>query len=212
MVIDVFVINLENRFDRREHILNVFENYKDKFNVNIIKAVTDVDGAQGLFKSYQKAIRLAKEKNLEYVVVCEDDHNFKEEFNFELFFASILQARFFNADILLGGPSFIQDCFFCNEFLLWVNFFTGLQFSVVYAKFYEKILNFTLLDGGVFDMALGGLSENIFCIYPTISYQKNFGYSDVTEKNNNVSVEKYFKDCEMKIDSVYRVSKFYDII
>lgn len=62
--------------------------------------------------------------------------------------------------------------------------FTETQFVIVFEKFYDTILNceFTRFDSA--DFKLSALTDNIYCIFPFISIQKEFGYSDVTSSNS----------------------------
>lgn len=67
---DIFVINLEERKDKMEHINKTFGNY---FKINRIGAIKDDEGWKGCLQSHLKCIKYAKDNNLKYIIVIEDD-------------------------------------------------------------------------------------------------------------------------------------------
>ena len=69
-MIDIYVINLQHRKDRRDKILEL---YKNNFNIIIVEAIKHENGRIGCFMSHQKCIKLAKEKNLKNIIIMEDD-------------------------------------------------------------------------------------------------------------------------------------------
>ena len=82
MEYDIFYINLKERTDRKEEIEKEFgklENKKYKFNIKKIDAIKKGNGALGAAESHIKALKLAKELNLNQVIIAEDDLIIKEE-------------------------------------------------------------------------------------------------------------------------------------
>lgn len=67
---NIFVINLEEREDKMKHINKTFGNY---FNINRVNAVKDDEGWKGCLKSHLNCIKCAKDNNLKYIIVMEDD-------------------------------------------------------------------------------------------------------------------------------------------
>ncbi len=72
-MIDLYVINLEKRKDRWEHILKTFSN--PLINLIRVDAVESdkKKGWLGCFESHKKCIRIAKEQGLKNIMVIEDD-------------------------------------------------------------------------------------------------------------------------------------------
>lgn len=66
---DLYVIHLAERADRLEHIKSFFSNY----NIILIDAIKNEIGRIGCFLSHQKCIRHAKDSNMKYICVIEDD-------------------------------------------------------------------------------------------------------------------------------------------
>ena len=77
---DIYIINLEERKDRLEHIKKYFSEY----NIIPVEAIKHIEGYKGCFLSHKKCIQIAKEKNLKYIIVLEDDclplENFSKRF------------------------------------------------------------------------------------------------------------------------------------
>jgi len=71
-MLDIYVINLKYRKDKKKKIEAIYKKYKN-INLIFIEAIKNNNGAIGCFMSHQKCIQIAKEKNLDYVIVMEDD-------------------------------------------------------------------------------------------------------------------------------------------
>ncbi|MDN3548778.1 hypothetical protein [Mucilaginibacter aquaedulcis] len=182
-IIDTYIINLRSRIERKEHILNEFKT-REEFAVNIVEACEHKIGAVGLWNSIKKIIREAERKELEYVLICEDDHLFTSDYSKDILFERIAYSIDKNADILSGGVSWFEDALYIADGIFWVRKFSGAQFTIIFKKFYRIILEATFEDTDAADYKMGTLTNNKFFIYPFISVQQEFGYSDVTDKNN----------------------------
>ena len=77
---DLYVVNLIERTDRWEKIKKRFPD----FNIIRIDAIKHEDGIYGSFLSQRKCLQIAKDNNLPYICVLEDDcvptNDFKERF------------------------------------------------------------------------------------------------------------------------------------
>lgn len=198
--IDTYIINLENRTARYRHILKEFED-RTEFKINIVKACKHENGAIGLWNSITHILNSLLNDESDYVIICEDDHEFTIEYNKELLFECIVQAQQNDADVLLGGVSWFTTMIEVSEHLFWVERFTGTQFTILFRKFFKSILEASFGDHDSADFKMCSLTENKFFMHPFISVQKDFGYSDATSKNNkegrvnelfNASIESVF--------------------
>ncbi|MFZ4263758.1 hypothetical protein ACFRAE_17105 [Sphingobacterium sp. HJSM2_6] len=204
--IPTYIVNLKHRIDRKKNIIKEFRGQLE-FEVHFYDAIIDKTPAKGLYKSLINIIKLAKSQNLPYLLFCEDDHVFTENFDFERFKNLVKIVNKIEADVLLGGVSWFDYGVKINSDLYWIDHFTGMQFSIIYSKFYDKILNTTFNNIDVIDKWISKLSNDIYLINPFISIQKDFGYSDVTIKNNKKGIlDNYFLDMANKLiflDSIY---------
>lgn len=203
-----FVINLETRVDRKNHILNEFKS-RPEFKITIFNAIQTEKGSQGLFISIKRIIQHAILHHEKYIIICEDDHVFTNNYDTLKLKKHIKTGLVSDYDLLLGGPSNIHDAFFIKEDLVWLGGFSGFQFAVIFECFFKKILDYQLPDNKNLDLQLGKLSDNIYCCYPTISEQRYFGYSDVTLKNNHINVQDYFIKCRNKLDRLNKVFHYF---
>jgi GR25 family glycosyltransferase involved in LPS biosynthesis len=93
----IFYINLDKRQDRKEEIELELKNYSIFDNSERIQAIeTPGQGILGCTKSHLNAIKLAKERSYENILILEDDFQFiisKEEFENQLqtFFENNIQ-------------------------------------------------------------------------------------------------------------------------
>lgn len=209
-MIEVFVPNLKNRKDRRDSIKLSFEN-ENMFRLHILEAIPHPTGAISLWKTLQSVVNIQKNHEDHFFIFCEDDHMFTKDYSFEFFNHAIQEAQHLDADILSGGVSWFQTGIQISKNLFWVESFSGLQFTVIFRKFYQKVLDVN--DFGEHDAAdlkISALTDKKFVMYPFISIQKEFGYSDVTAKNNEGGrVERLFNDTSGRLQLLKNVRQFY---
>lgn len=100
-MIDIYVINLDERDDRWNKIKNTFENY---FNLIRVSAIKHKDGWIGCLLSHKKCIQIAKDNNMKYIIVMEDDCDIADDFLKRL---SKIKEEIFDVkddwDMFLGG-------------------------------------------------------------------------------------------------------------
>jgi GR25 family glycosyltransferase involved in LPS biosynthesis len=77
MIENVYYINLENRSDRKTLVENELNSLGWKYQR--FNAIKTKDGRVGCSMSHLKLIKMAKEKNLDYIVIVEDDIEFKRK-------------------------------------------------------------------------------------------------------------------------------------
>lgn len=195
-----YIINLEKRQDRLQHILKEFSN-KTEFNLHIFKAIYEENGKKGLIASVQGIIQDAIKQDVPYIIICEDDHAFTHQYDKINLLKDIIYFDQIGADILLGGVSWFQDAIEFKENFFWINKFSGFQFTVVFRSFFNKLLNEELLEKNVdLDLHLQILSDQIYTYHPFISIQKEFGYSDVTSKNGSSGfVDRLFLESDSRL-------------
>lgn len=200
--IPVFAINLEGRIDRRNHILKQFAG-RSEFDFFLIRAVKNKIGAVGLWQTLYNIIQEAATLQLDYIIVCEDDHCFTANYDVAELRKLIAKADCLRSDILLGGVSHFEDAVQVEQGLFWVNHFTGTQFVIFYKRFFQKILALEFNNDDNIDLKMSGVSDNIYCMYPFISIQEEFGYSDVTVKNAGPGiVEEYFVKSQRRLETL----------
>lgn len=77
----IYVINLPHRIDRKKNIIESFKQYP-QINLIFVDGVLNTNGAIGCFIAHQKCLNIAKNKNLDYIIVMEDDTIPKPDINF----------------------------------------------------------------------------------------------------------------------------------
>lgn len=207
--IPVYAVNLAQRTDRKEHIISQFRGRKE-FELNIVPAIEHKIGAYGLWQTLRQIVKLELDNASEYFVLCEDDHTFTDNYKPELLLRCIQIAQQLNADILSGGVSWFNCGVLIHKNLYWIDKFNGLQFTVFFNKFYSAFMDADFGEHPIVDINIADISENKFVIYPYISVQKEFGYSDVTSKNaEDGYVESIFKASEARFKLMTKVKQFY---
>ncbi|MCL7986602.1 hypothetical protein M8998_01485 [Sphingobacterium sp. lm-10] len=181
--IPTYIINLEKRAERRQFAENQFCKHPE-FNVNFFKAIQDSNPAFGLYKSLRTIIESARKKRFPLVLICEDDHKFSNEYQFDVLKSYLERVEKYEADVFAGGVSWFNCALPAEEDLYWIDNFTGAQFLIIYERFYQKILNSRFTEVDIIDQWISKLSDKIFVAVPMLSVQHDFGYSDVTPKNN----------------------------
>lgn len=209
MHIPTFIINLKSRVDRKENVIKEFQ-LKDQFVIQIVEAKENSIGAVGLWNSIQHILEHLADDKEDFILICEDDHQFTDSYTAEILESSINKAKELDADVLLGGISWCHAAIPVSEQLFWVNKFSGTQFVIIFKKFFEAVRSATFHDYDTADHKISALTEKKFVIYPFVSVQKGYGYSDVTVKNNEIGrVEKLFASCQASLDAILKVKEFF---
>ena len=207
--IPVFAINLKGRADRKQHILQEFQQ-KEEFDLHIVEAISHANGAFGLWESITHILQNLVSDDTDYIIICEDDHQFTKEYNKEYLLKCIADAKKNGADILLGGISCVTSIIKVTSNIFWLEKFTGLQFTIIFRKFFKSILEAGFAFNDCADLKMGELTENKFFVQPFISIQKDFGYSDATIKNNKPGRVKEFFDSTIEtIAMLKKINRFY---
>lgn len=190
-----YVINLENRKEKWERIENDFKQssiYLERFN-----AITHENGATGLTKSIKEIIKIAKDKNLQSILIFEDDNKPLEKFNERWIIIkkwldkniddiSNNQWDIFNGGFRLGGGGTIDivDKLDNDVTLLRCSHFIALNWIYINKRIYDAIINFD--EHEPIDAYLGRQDtfKNI-CSYPLLGTQYN-GFSNTTKEERNI--------------------------
>jgi GR25 family glycosyltransferase involved in LPS biosynthesis len=181
--ISAYVINLPDRKDRLEHITEEFKD-RPEFNLIIVKAFKDEIGARGLWNTISHIVKEAKAKHEEFVLICEDDHQFTKHYSIDQLLTQVKEAAEQKCDFLAGGISGGFRCAFpVGKNRFWVDGYYCNQFIVLFNSIFEKILSHRFDPALKVDLTISNLTANKMVIHPFISTQKYFGYSDVTKHN-----------------------------
>lgn len=209
--IPTYVINLKERIERKEHISKEFEG-KTEFGVTFVEACTHTIGGVGLWNSIVKIIEQAVEEDDDVILICEDDHYFTEHYSKEFLFENIINAHEQGADILSGGIGGFGYAVPVAKNRYWVDWLWCTQFIVVYKKFFQKILDYEFKDDDTADGVISQLSNNLMTLYPFISKQKEFGYSDITQgnKDNPNLITQHFERTDAYLSAIHKISNFYN--
>ncbi len=102
--IPIYAINLKSRADRREFIVSQF-NDKQEFQFYLVEANEHSIGAIGLWKTIRHILKELVDSKDEYIILCQDDHLFTNDYSKEYLLDCINQAKSLDADILACGVS-----------------------------------------------------------------------------------------------------------
>lgn len=107
-------INLEHRTDRLEHINAEF----DKMGIKgeRINAVKSANGAIGCTLSHIRCLETAKQRNYEYVFICEDDITFNNPELFKEQIKKFWNNKEINWDMLIIGGNVVPPYFRLNDY------------------------------------------------------------------------------------------------
>lgn len=207
--IRTYIINLNRRPERKKDVINEFYN-RSEFRINIVRAIEDPFGALGLWKTLCLIISKVSAEKPEYILICEDDHKFTRNYSEKKFRENIHKASLLGSDILLGGVSWSGDSLVMDQTLFWTKSFSGLQFTVIFNRFFETILNAKLDGYNAADYHICDLTQKIFLVHPFLSIQRSYPYSDVTPINNELGrVKQLFLNSAGKLRQHRKVAKYF---
>ncbi|MDD4697838.1 MAG: glycosyltransferase [Fermentimonas sp.] len=203
----VYVINLKDRMERRKHIEEQFYG-KSEFELTWVDAVEHPIGAVGLWKSIVKAVQIAEANEDDIMIICEDDHTFTHAYTKEYFLVNIIQAHEQGSELLSGGIGGFGAAVPTAANRYWVDWFWCTQFIVIFKPLFQKILDYDFKDTDTADGVLSVIAKDKMTMYPFISIQKDFGYSDVTRANNEISgmITNHFRQTDYRLSIVHNVA------
>jgi hypothetical protein len=210
-VIPTYVINLKERTERLSHIKKQFKG-KDEFDLTIVEACEHKNGRIGLWNSIVKIIKIAIANKDDVIIICEDDHLFTENYSKEYFFSNIRNAYTQGADFISGGIGGYGIAVSASKNRYWIDWLYCTQFVVIFECFYNEIISYDFKEEDTADGVLSKLSSNKMTIYPFVSIQKDFGYSDVTINNNwnKGLITQHFEVTDKRLSQVHTVATFYN--
>ncbi|HMI02719.1 MAG TPA: hypothetical protein VK541_09570 [Pedobacter sp.] len=207
--IPTYIINLKKRPDRKESILNEFKD-KEEFALNIVEAFEDKFGALGLWNTIIHILRNLINKDEEFIIIGEDDLEFTNFYSKKILVETIDCAKEKKADIVLGGVSWFSNSIRLSSNLYWVENFSGLQFTIIFRKFFDVILKASLINYEAADYKIASMTSSAMFVYPFITIQKEFGYSDATSNNNeNGRVSALFNASTKLVEQTTKISTLY---
>lgn len=199
--IPVYAINLPQRADRFSHIKRVFEK-RNEFDLKIVPAVKTKRGADGLWRTIQQIVTSAIYDNDDLIIICEDDHIFTENYDVEEFLNKVSLSAKYGCELLLGGVCNFHEAVRIIDGLYWTDWFWGTQFMVVFRKAFVKIQSAQFDETrDVADEFLSRIITNKMIMYPFISIQREFGYSDINKKNEQEGfISQMFNETEKRLE------------
>jgi methylmalonyl-CoA mutase cobalamin-binding subunit len=206
IIVPTYIINLKERTERLNHILEQFRD-KLEFDIHIIEACKHEVGPIGLWKSITKVVKLAEENDDDVIIICEDDHEFTEHYSKAYLFQNIVAANEQGAAILFGGIGSFGDAVPLTANRMWVNPFQSTEFIVLFKKIFNKILKYKFKDDDVADLVLAELTSHKMVLFPFISLQRDFGYSDFTSRHKQVPrpVQSIFKRSLRRLETIQSI-------
>jgi hypothetical protein len=210
VVLPTYVINLKERTDRYRHIQEQFAG-KTEFDLQIIEASTGENGSQGLWKSIARVAEMALRNDDDVILLCEDDHTFTPFYNREFLFKNIVEAGQEGADLLSGGIGGFNHAVPLTAHRYWIDSYWCNQFLILYKPIFSKILEAKFENTDTTDGVLSEITSHKMVLFPFVSVQIDFGYSDVTTRNNNERglIDDYFKRTAERLEKYKNVYNRY---
>lgn len=209
--IPTYIINRKIRAERRQHIINEFKD-KPEFKIDLVEACEHSNGAVGLWNSIRKIVQKAKEQSQRFILICEDDHFFTENYTSEYLLNNIFQAEQQGALLLNGGIGGFGTALPVAPNRYWIDWFWSTQFIVIYQPLFDDILDYQFQENDTADGVLSAITPYKMALYPFVSEQKSFGYSDITagNKNNPSQIQEFFQQAKDNLNILHRVSQYFN--
>ncbi len=166
MNITAYIINLKHRTDRYEHMVN--EMKKLPISYEFVEGI--IDDTKTCFQSQKKCIQLAKENNLPYVLVLEDDAVFTDNV-IEILQNTFLEIQTLQWDMFFLGANLQTFASRISSSILKLNGAYAAHAYMVHERFYDTILNLPHvceMDVHYHDLMS---THNIYMCDPMIAYQ-----------------------------------------
>ena len=166
-MIQAYIINLEDRLDRKLHIVDEMTKLP-QVSYEIVSAIRDE--SKTCFLSHLKCIQRAKDNNLPYVLVLEDDAIFTEDC-IEIFDRALTEVQTRQWDMLYLGANLNSNAYNITPTLVKLSGAYTTHAYMVHERFYDTILNLKL-DFEI-DVCYSKLmnENNVYMCDPIIAFQ-----------------------------------------
>jgi GR25 family glycosyltransferase involved in LPS biosynthesis len=199
---EIWCINLDHRIDRWEHAQKQFEKIGIN-NVQRFSAIKNDDGRIGLIKSFLELFKYAKNKNLNNILIFEDDVLFlNDTINIlEKSLNQLKQSKMSWGMFYLGANTHTKLPKINNNLCLLKNAYAAHAICY-HARVFDDIINkFSKIEkilsqDDINDVFFSTLQNkyNCFVTYPLLATQIP-SYSDLEKKDVNYSfIEERFKN------------------
>ena len=208
--ISTYIINLKERTDRLDYVLSQFAG-KPEFDIHPVEACTHSIGAVGLWHSIVKIIHQVNDGEDDVIIICEDDHTFTDEYDRNRFIQNVIDAAGQGVELLSGGIGGFGNAVPITSERYWIDWLWCTQFIVLYRPIYKKILDYEFKDTDTADGVLSEITSHKMVLYPFISIQKDFDYSDVTRANDEISgkITEHFNQADEKMNIYHQANLRY---
>lgn len=210
IIIPTYIINLPERTERREHIQQQFRG-RDEFDITIVEAFKHEKGAVGLWHTIRKIVQMAIDNEDDVIIICEDDHEFTDAYSKQSLIKNIIEAGQQGAGMLAGGIGNFTHAVPLTENRFWISSFWCTQFIVLYRNIFTPILNEPFDSSVTADGLISDTVSNKMVLFPFISRQKDFGYSDATPiyyKSKGPLIDMFY-ECAGRLNVIQKVSEKY---
>jgi GR25 family glycosyltransferase involved in LPS biosynthesis len=166
MSISAYIINLKHRTDRYTHMVNEMK------KLPILYEFVDgiIDETKTCFQSQKKCIQLAKDNNLPYVLILEDDATFTDNV-IDVLIKTFSEIQELKWDMFFLGANLQIPATRISDTLLKLNGAYAAHAYMVHERFYDTILNLPHvceMDVHYHDLMS---NHNIYMCDPMIAYQ-----------------------------------------
>ena len=96
-----------------------------------------------------------------------------------------------------------------SENRYWINCIHSTQFLVLYKSIFQKILDEEYDETITVDDALSEITSNKMIIFPFISVQKDFGYSDINQRNGERRAKRLYSEASERLDLLRKARSHY---
>jgi GR25 family glycosyltransferase involved in LPS biosynthesis len=189
------VINLEHRTDRREHMLQELDKLQG-VTYEFVNAIKHENPNIGCTLSHQRCIEIAKDRDLNHIMILEDDVIFEPNVN-EIFEKSWRAVQQYDWNLLYLGGNVREKSRYVDidKHLVHVTKVNTTHAYVIHKRFYDIVLGLdidTIIDYHYRD--LSSLHKMYMCA-PMIAFQLE-SYSDLQQKTTNYKLDmiKNFKE------------------
>lgn len=168
ITISTYIINSKEGEETSFFLKKKFGSFSE-FDLTIMETCTHKTPDAGLWKSMVNAVGNANDNNDDVIIICDESHEFTGAYSKDFLFSNIVEANKQGAAILLGGAEGFGHAVPLNENRFWIDAFTGCEFTILYKKIFNKILNYKFKKNDSVDQVLSELTSHKMILYPFIS-------------------------------------------
>jgi len=202
IIIPVYANATENS-QKGRYLKQVFHN-KPEFELTLLETEYS-----DYWETFRHCAQLGNDQDEDLLIICNESHQFTEEYNRDLLIQNIVEAHQQKCDILFGGIGGFGYAVPLTENRYWIDRVRYCHFFVIFRKAFNLLINSPFKKDKPFDDYLSALTMHKMVLSPFLSVQRKILNSQGDEEAISKELRKSFEIAGSRLSTYKNVYNKY---